>query len=104
MEHSTISKYPLEFRNQMAKECYELLGKKETTVTEFAATRNISRKCLYNWINVRYNKSQNSSSPSFVKIEKAPVTVAIDYYGASIQTTDVNLVQVLAAIRKAATI
>ena len=34
--------------------------------------------------------------PSFVKIEKAPVNVVIDYYGAKIQTDHNNLACVLA--------
>lgn len=107
MTHPKMSIYPLEFRNKMAEECHELLAKNETTVKEFAAARNINCKCLYNWLRNRYGlirEQGKSSTSSFVKIERAPVTVSIDYYGASIQTTDVNLVQVLAAIKKAATI
>ena len=105
MTHSKINTYPLEFRNQMAKECHELLVRNETTVREFAIARNINQKCLYNWVRNRYGLlRQQGTSSSFVKIERAPVTVSIDYYGASIQTTDVNLVQVLVAIKTAATI
>ena len=66
-----------------------------TTVTSY--------ECLRGWIQSRYYKTEISSS-SFVKIEKAPVNIVIDYYGAKIQTNDNNLAYVLRAIKAANTI
>lgn len=56
-------------------------------------------------INSRYYKTESEiSTSSFVKIEKAPVNIVIDYYGAKIQTNDNNLAYVLSAIKDAYTI
>ena len=99
------SKYPKEFRDQMAKECYEQLLENKTTIYKFAKENNINRNNLWSWLNSRYNKTESEiSTSSFVKIEKAPVNIVIDYYGAKIQTNDNNLAYVLSAIKAANTI
>lgn len=95
--------YPKEYRDQMARECYEQLLENKTTLSQFAKENNINRKSLWSWLNSRYYKTEISSL-SFVKIEKAPVNVVIDYYGAKIQTNDNNLAYVLSAIKAANTI
>ena len=87
----------------MAKECYEQLLENKTTIIQFSKENNIDTKCLRGWIQRRYYKTEISSS-SFVKIEKAPVNIVIDYYGAKIQTNDNNLAYVLSAIKDAYTI
>ena len=97
--------YPKEYRDQMAKECYEQLLENKTTIYKFAKENNINRKNLWSWINSRYYKTESEiSTSSFVKIEKAPVNIVIDYYGAKIQTNDNNLAYVLRAIKDANTI
>ena len=103
MSNAKPSKYPKEFRNKMAKECYEQLLENKTTIIQFSKENNIDTKCLRGWIQSRYYKTEISSS-SFVKIEKAPVNIEIDYYGAKIQTNDNNLAYVLRAIKAANTI
>ena len=95
--------YSQEFRDEIARECYEQLLENKTTLSQFAKENNINRKSLWSWLNSCYYKTEISSS-SFVKIEKAPVNVVIDYYGAKIQTTDNNLAYVLRAIKAANTI
>ena len=97
------SKYPEEFRNKMARECYEQLQENKTTISQFSKENNIDTKCLRGWIRRRYYKTE-ISSPSFVKIEKAPASVVIDYFGAKIQTNGDNLAYVLGAIKAAETI
>ena len=107
--------YPKEYRDQMAKECYEQLLENKTTIIQFSKENNIDTKCLrgwiqsrknlWSWINSRYYKTESEiSTSSFVKIEKAPVNIVIDYYGAKIQTNDNNLAYVLSAIKDAYTI
>lgn len=97
--------YPKEYRDQMAKECYEQLLENKTTIYKFAKENNINRNTLWSWINSRYYKPKSGIiSSSFVKIEKAPVNIVIDYYGAKIQTNDNNLAYVLSAIKDAYTI
>lgn len=97
--------YSQEFRDEMARECHELLLEQKTTVRQFAEERNISRKCLYNWIRYRYPQQEISKSGTagFIKITGAAnASAEIDYYGARIRTTSSeSLVQVLSAIRKA---
>lgn len=96
--------YSQEFRDEMARECHELLLAQKTTVRQFAEERNISRKYLYNWIRYRYPKQEISKSGTadFIKITGAAnASAEIDYYGARIRTTSSeSLVQVLSAIRK----
>ena len=97
--------YPKEYRDQMAKECYEQLLENKTTIYKFAKENNINRNVLWSWKNSRYYKPKSGIiSSSFVKIEKAPVNIVIDYYGAKIQTNDNNLAYVLSAIKDAYTI
>lgn len=49
---------------------------------------------------MRYYKTESEiSSSSFVKIEKAPVNVVVDYYSAKIQTNGNNLAYLLSAIK-----
>ena len=68
--------YPKEYRDQMAKECYEQLLENKTTIYKFAKENNINRKNLWSWINSRYYKTESEiSTSSFVKIEKAPVNI-----------------------------
>lgn len=99
---SKPSSYPKEYRDQMARECYEQLLENKTTICRFAKENNIHRNTLWGWINSRYYKPKSGTmSPSFVKIEKAPVNVVIDYYGARIQTDHNNLACVLSAIKAA---
>ena len=97
------SKYPKEFRNKMARECYEQLQENKTTIIQFPKENNIDTKCLRGWIQRRCYKTE-ISSPSFVKIEKAPASAAIEYHGAKIQTNGDNLAYVLGAIKAAETI
>ena len=99
--------YPAEYRDQMAKECHELLLENKTTVGRFAEERNISRKCLYNWIKSRYpdREEESAQASGFVKIAKPAAEMEIDYYGAKIHTSSADgLVQVLCAVRKASLI
>ena len=100
MRNSKPSIYTLEERDQLARECYELMQENKTTVTDFANERNITRKCLYNWIQVRYKKANDKKS-GFVRIEAAADPVSVSYYGATIKTTEANLANVLKAIRVA---
>lgn len=102
MRNARPSIYTLEERDQLAKECYELLQENKTTITDFAIERNITRKCLYNWIQVRYKKPKDKHEQSgFVRIERAADSVSVSYYGATIQATEANLANVLKAIRVA---
>ena len=103
MSNAKPSIYPKEYRDQMARECYEQLLENKTTLSQFAKENNINRKSLWSWLNSRYYKTEISSL-NFVKIEKAPVNVVIDYFGAKIQTNDNNLIYVLSAIKAANTI
>ena len=41
------SKYPKEFRNQMARECYEQLLENKTTIIQFSKENNIDTLTLY---------------------------------------------------------
>ena len=104
MSNASASLYTAEFRDQMARECYELMQENRTTIPEFARERGIKRKCLYNWIECRYRKQDRIQSAGFVKIEKVPVSISIEYYGARIQATESDLASVLAAVRAAASI
>ena len=99
--------YSQEFRDEMARECHELLLERKTTVSQFAEERNISRKCLYSWTKYRYPEQeiQKSGAAGFVKITGPAAVAEIDYYGARIRTgSSESLVQVLSAIRKASVI
>ena len=99
--------YSQEFRDEMARECHELLLERKTTVSQFAEESNISRKCLHNWIKYRYPEQeiQNSGAACFAKITGPAAVAEIDYYGARIRTgSSEGLVQVLSAIRKASVI
>ena len=69
----------------------------KTTIFQFSKENNINTKCHRGWLQSRYYKTEISSS-SFVKIEKAPVNIVIDYYGAKIQTNYNNLAYVLIVI------
>ena len=54
---------------------------------------------------MRYYKTESEiSSLCFVKIEKEPVNVVVDYYSAKIQTNVNNLAYVLSAIKAINTI
>lgn len=103
MSNAKPSIYPKEYRDQMARECYEQLLENKTTIIQFSKENNINTKCLRRWIQSRYYKTEISSS-SFVIIEKTPVNIVIDYYGAKIQTNDNNLAYVLSAIKATNTI
>ena len=66
---SKPSTYPKEYRDQMAKECYEQLLENKTTIYKFAKENNINRKNLWSWINSRYYKTESEiSTSSFVKV------------------------------------